>query len=55
MAVESQAGECLFAEINRNGVGGAAFKNPEDFVMMMVLPGFLQVYEGSIKVMMRSL
>mmetsp|Transcript_55260 Transcript_55260/g.103608 ORF Transcript_55260/g.103608 Transcript_55260/m.103608 type:complete len:136 (-) Transcript_55260:78-485(-) len=26
----AQAGECLFAEINRNGVGGAAFKNPED-------------------------
>ncbi|OLQ00800.1 hypothetical protein AK812_SmicGene16503 [Symbiodinium microadriaticum] len=26
----AQAGECIFAEINRNGVGGAAFKNPED-------------------------
>ena len=25
-----KAGECIFAEINRNGVGGAAFKNPED-------------------------
>ncbi|CAE7915063.1 rpl-27a [Symbiodinium sp. KB8] len=25
----AQAGECIFAEINRNGVGGAAFKNPE--------------------------
>ena len=23
------AGECVFAEINRNGVGGAAFKSPE--------------------------
>ncbi|CAE7401543.1 unnamed protein product [Symbiodinium natans] len=26
----AQAGECVFAEINRSGIGGAAFKTPED-------------------------
>ncbi|CAK9032188.1 Serine/arginine-rich splicing factor 9 (Splicing factor [Durusdinium trenchii] len=26
----SQAGECIFAEINKNGIAGAAFKTPEE-------------------------
>ncbi|CAJ1341515.1 unnamed protein product [Effrenium voratum] len=26
----SQAGECIFAEINKSGIAGAAFKTPEE-------------------------
>ncbi|CAJ1454497.1 unnamed protein product [Effrenium voratum] len=40
------AGECVFAEINRNGVGGAAFKSPEDVQKAVeMLNG--SVFEGS--------
>ena len=49
-AAQSQAGECIFAEINRNGVGGAAFKNPEAFSWGYYrgLNNYLYYFRGSL-------